>query len=256
MSSDPQKPAKGLQILQQIIVLCFIAVVSLFALLLSLSFKLGLGIEEIMVEVGTQFFFSYVSPTDKTLGKLGPYPIIMLLYIWALFSILFYIALEWIRNRCRLSLIIPSAHLAFQSLGLIMVGAVLILQTSQQMLLFKYMVHKDRGRTREELIEYIFEDTYRFAKYCKSILPGYHTADFFSDLNQDPPRDAMTAQRRLAYFLYPQIDVRVSRQQPRDCLVLFYVKDAQKYVPPDYEIIGSYKKICHLAVRKDLLDDR
>ena len=254
MLLNPQKPSQGL-LFQQIIVLFFVFVVSLGILFTLLSLTLGMGPDELATDLGGQFFYCYVVQTDQTLGKLGEYSIILLLYILALITGGIYYLLRFAKRICGLSIEILPPQQALPLLGLILAFLTLTLQTSQQFCLFQYMRERHANKTKEEGIEYIFDDHYKFSQYCKSIFPGFYTADFYTDIKDEPPDDAMTAQRMVSYFLYPHIDIRINRDQPKDCIILYFVSNAQAYVPQDYQIIGTYKKYCHLAVRRDLIHD-
>jgi hypothetical protein len=107
------------------------------------------------------------------------------------------------------------------------------------------------NKTWEQRNEMIYGDIYPFAKVCREVAPGRHTAEFITDL--DTSRDpGMVMHRALAYFLYP-IDMRGVRPGPTDCLVIFAKKNAASCVPPDFRILVKFGDEHIFAVRKESL---
>ncbi len=103
--------------------------------------------------------------------------------------------------------------------------------------------------TEEKYAKIISGKAYTFARYCRSVLPGPHRANFMTDmdLNNDP---GMITHRMLAYHLYP-IDIRGIREEAADSLIIFKKKNAVADVPDDFEIIGLWGEDSLIAVPKN-----
>ena len=73
----------------------------------------------------------------------------------------------------------------------------------------------------------IFFQTYRFAEFCRTILPGYHQAELLSDLPISDGGSTEAAHlNALRYFLYP-IDISgvSKRAGVRDSYILWFKTD-------------------------------
>lgn len=121
----------------------------------------------------------------------------------------------------------------------------------QTVSLYRYFAADIRqfyGRPVEDRCRYLYGHIYLYARACRQVLPGKHTAELVTDM--DMSRDpGMFSHRALAYFLYP-IDIRGIRGEPPDCLVIFRKQDARSHVPPGYEVVLPYDGQSLLAVKK------
>lgn len=74
------------------------------------------------------------------------------------------------------------------------------------------------------------------AEFCKNLVSGRHKAIFTTDLDitQDP---GMILHRSLAFYLYP-IDIRGIHQDEPDLWIAFDKREAVKYLPEGYTVIG------------------
>ena len=90
-----------------------------------------------------------------------------------------------------------------------------------------------------------------YARMSKEVLPGFHSAAFVSDIDihKSP---GMLIHRMLAYYLYP-IDMRQMRKEPIDCMVLFHKKNAEEYIPDDFEILRVLDNKNIIAIKKEIL---
>ncbi len=96
------------------------------------------------------------------------------------------------------------------------------------------------GKTIEQKNLLIFGQLYAFSKTCQQLLPGRHQAELITDFKiaKDP---FMTAQRILAYHLYPNLSIRFNNKTPKDCLILFYKTNPLSMVPDDYTVLTATK---------------
>ena len=107
--------------------------------------------------------------------------------------------------------------------------------------------------SQEEKKIIFFADMYGFAQYCRIQFPGKHRGEFITDadLAKEP---YMSYHRKIAYYLFPGIDIRgIYQDLPVDCFVAVFKKDVEASVPKDFRILGCYKRNFCLAVRKDLV---
>ena len=93
---------------------------------------------------------------------------------------------------------------------------------------------------------------YTCAQYCKSMSPKRHRGLFLTDLDLTKG-DYMLWHRKLAYYLYPTIDIRIDQKSPIDSIILFYKKDSQKVIPEGFQVIGALTSDCFFAVKKDII---
>lgn len=136
-----------------------------------------------------------------------------------------------------------------------MIGFVLF-ATTQQIHRYEYFRNEEtcfRAKTLDEKSLLLFGEIYEFSKACQKILPGRHQGELMTDLDlsKDP---YMAWSRLLAYHLYPQVSLRLKNQSPKDCLILFYKKDALKYIPEDYKVLIASKDNNFILAIKNPID--
>ncbi len=94
-----------------------------------------------------------------------------------------------------------------------------------------------------------FQELVDFSLFCKSILPGKHTAQLITDLDFNKDFPGLFTTWVLGYFLYP-IDIKNIREgEPKDCLIIFMKKDPYQNIPVDYKVIGKFNNHL-LAIKK------
>lgn len=98
--------------------------------------------------------------------------------------------------------------------------------------------------------------SYIFAKECQKVLSTEKLpANLITDLDLSKGI-GMTAQRQLAYYLYPKVNLRSHNQKENPIyLVYFFKKNAEQYIPSDYKIKYKYNKHNMLAIKKNYVDN-
>jgi hypothetical protein len=127
---------------------------------------------------------------------------------------------------------------------------IIILQTYNDTLLLWEDVPKIAGKTVTQKQSRKHLLAFDFAQECRQKFPGRHRCQFFTDgdLTTDP---AMFHHRKLAYFLYPVIDIRgVHPERPLDCLIFYEKADAAKLIPPGFKIKVKMSSSTLLAVQE------
>ncbi|OGX08551.1 MAG: hypothetical protein A2Z88_06505 [Omnitrophica WOR_2 bacterium GWA2_47_8] len=114
---------------------------------------------------------------------------------------------------------------------------------------YEILAHKDPYEKKV----FLYEDTFLFANFCKGLTQGEHRALFLTDLDISAS-SPMYHHRILAYYLYPELDIRIDQTSPIDYLVIFYKKNPLLAVPEDFRIVGQFNEFCALAVRKNMND--
>jgi len=96
----------------------------------------------------------------------------------------------------------------------------------------------------------IFKTPYEFAVNAKKTVTGSRSAELITDMNINRGGGA-TAYHSLAYFLYP-IDIKVRpAYEPVDTCIMFYKKNAVKYVPEGFYPVYRSGDMGVVAIRKE-----
>ena len=105
------------------------------------------------------------------------------------------------------------------------------------------------GKTIEEKISTYHAKPFHFARFCQQSLPGKHFCQLSTDM--DLKNNAVDLFHYLAwtYYLYP-IDVRLDKERPKDCLILFNKKDAAKSIPKGFTVIGVFDSSNAVAIKE------
>ena len=103
------------------------------------------------------------------------------------------------------------------------------------------------GKSLLQKNEILHGKRYRFAAVVQKVLPGYHRAEFLTDMDMshDP---GMFYHRVLAYHLYP-IDIRGIHDAEPDTLVIYNHKNAETLVNPPYRIVEKFDPRHLVAVK-------
>ncbi|VAX35160.1 hypothetical protein MNBD_UNCLBAC01-1820 [hydrothermal vent metagenome] len=119
-------------------------------------------------------------------------------------------------------------------------------QTIHRHKIFKEDYKKFHGKTLQEKISVRFENTYRFAQYCRTNLPGKHWGDPVTDM--DIQKNMLTF-FSIAYYLYP-LDIRIGKEHSKDSLVIFLKEDPLKAVPAGFKAFEPFDSTSLLAVKE------
>lgn len=126
----------------------------------------------------------------------------------------------------------------------------LAVQTVNHTQVFAKEIDLFSNKTLEEKLLFIHKEPYEFAQYCRLQYPGRHKCHFMSD--RDHSREPfMGKHRTLAYFLFPDIDIRSAYpDREEDCAVNYHKTNKEQSPPEDYIIKGMFDDNHYLAVKK------
>ncbi|MFA5261106.1 MAG: hypothetical protein WC450_07770 [Candidatus Omnitrophota bacterium] len=106
------------------------------------------------------------------------------------------------------------------------------------------------GKSVSDKQRFIHKQPYEFAQYCRRQFPGRHKGFLRTDL--DPHNEPFATQhRKLAYFLFPDIDIRHAYLDTAyDCLIFYEEKNGTASIPPGFKIKGMFDNQHFLAVKE------
>jgi len=219
--------------------------------LISLSIYHGLPMANFLRQITESYYFPYI--TSAQVGTIDGQHFHTLVYGYLAIMILVNIGFHYYRKNSA-----KSAVMSFHQGITVSIFIVLFLMINLQIMNHWKVFTKEMDFFAQKSVssknKLIHGKSYRIANYLKRIYPGKHKGQFISD--QDILREpAMGQHRRLAYFLYPVIDIRnVNTTVPTDSIVFFSKEDIKVSLPDGFVFKGAYNMKNALAVRKESLD--
>ena len=208
----------------------------------------GIAFPDLIRQLMAGYYFPYTN--SCTVGKLAGinihlHLIIFLagfLVLYALGSRIFPAATH--PQSRSIALVVPSA-------GLALLVFVITLQTINHTQVFANERQRFSGKSTADKQRFIHKTPYEFAQYCRRQFPGRHQGFLRTDrdIHNEP---FATQHRKLAYFLYPDIDIRSSAgERTYDCLIFYEEKNGAQALPPGFRIKAMLDDQHFLAVKDE-----
>ena len=129
-------------------------------------------------------------------------------------------------------------------ISLIVFILAVIFQTYTQAHMFNNTQRLFANKTVEQKNELIYPTICPFAHFYLYHLPGKHWCDLMTDYSLSDLEPWA-----LSYYLYPQIDVLIQKDHPKDCTIMFNKEGAIQLVPTDYKIL-EFDQYNLIAIKK------
>ena len=141
-------------------------------------------------------------------------------------------------------------------LALMLAAVIITLQAANHIQIFGRESKVFAGRTLDQKLAFLHQTPYLYAKSVHSLIPhGRYRGVYISDgdIQTEP---FMGEHRRLAYFLYPMVDIRNVRPDASvDCLIYYRKNNAREFVPKNFVIVGKFHSSFLIAVDQRLLSN-
>ena len=227
-----------------------VCVLSLAGLLVGwLSFSLRTAFFPLTNQIIRCYRFPFVN--SNTVGEIDGINLNLYLFGFCFFAGSVLVLWRYAKNRfLHLKGLLASLKI-YPMVGLVVLGCAAGMQTLNHVSIFANEWALFQGKSEEEKLSFIHKGPYGFALFCKSLVDDDCRGIFETDLNinRDP---GMEKHRKLAYFLYPEIDIRhIGLERPTECLIVFRKKDPLGAIPADFRLKGIFNETCLLAVRKN-----
>lgn len=247
----PSPQSRSASIFPALALFAFVGVSALVASLALLLYRTPLGIlKEIFSSYQLyQIFFCQV-------GSVGPWHFHILFYtFFAILSWILYFLASFRPTMFHKDKQAVSPTRLISHLALLLASLIFIMQAFHHLHIFGNEHKFFAGRSLDEKLTIVHEGTpYLYAKLVHQTLPyGKFRGVFISDgnLGTEP---LMGEHRRLAYFLYPTVDIRNVRPSDAvDCLIYYRKNNAREFVPDNFVIIGDYGSEFLLAIDRKWL---